>query len=134
MGFFPQLIGGDRPAGNAAGPEVVRRDQFRQGAQAAVDIITSFGKGNCRRAPRQERRRIAAPGAKQSRRPKKPMSPAVSLLSSAMSGHRTLPATTFIAISFGATTEQRLVSSNLSPRCRRSQSKSSRSLEMDGDG
>ena len=48
------------------------------------------------------------------------MNPAASLLSSAMSGPRTPAATTFIAMSFGATTEQRRVSSNLSPRCRRS--------------
>jgi hypothetical protein len=63
---------------------------------------------------------LATPqGAKRSRRRKKPMNLAASLLSSAMSGPRTLAATTFIEISFGATTEQRRVSSNLSPRCRR---------------
>jgi hypothetical protein len=47
MGFFPQLIGGD--------PDLLATPQGRKwydeinsgkGAQAAIDIVTSFGKGH----------------------------------------------------------------------------------------
>ena len=121
MGFFPQLISGDPTLlGTPQGRKWYDEINSGKGAQAAVDIVTSLVETRCRKVSQHRGPRpIAALGARQSRRRMRPMSRAVSLPSSATSGLQTLGETTFIAMSSGATTEQRQISSNLSPRCRR---------------
>src|SRR5689334_18512304 len=101
MGFFPQLLGGD--PGLLATPQGRKwYDEINSGRARRRPLISSpaSARDKCPRAsPRRERQPTAAPGAKRSRRRKRPMNLAISLLSLAMSGLRTLAATTFIAIS-----------------------------------
>jgi hypothetical protein len=122
MGFFPQLIGGD-PALLATPQGRKWYDEINsgKGAQAAVDIITSFGRGQMPKgfptpgtpAYRSAWREIikAADEANE---------PGRFTASSAMSGPRTRPETIFIATSSGATMARRRALSSRSRRCRRS--------------
>ena len=122
MGFFPQLIGGD--PGLLATPQGRKwYDEINsgKGAQAAIDIITSFGKGQMPKGfPTPGTPAYRSAWRETIKAAEEANDPAVSRPSSAMSGPRTPAATTFIAISFGATTVPRRAWSNLSPRCRRS--------------
>jgi Protein of unknown function (DUF3604) len=96
MGFFPQLMNADpvlmaTPQGRKWYDEI----NSGKGAQAAVDIITSFG--------RLAHLLIAAPGARRSKRQKRPMTLAISRPLSVTNGLRTREETIFIATSSGAT-------------------------------
>ena len=100
FGFFPLIVGGD--------PAILADPQGRKwhdmikagkGAEAAMDIIGSFGAGKISRAifPCPAPRPTAKPGSKRSRRPRARTSPGASPPSSATSGPRTPAATTCTA-------------------------------------
>ena len=123
MGFFPQLIGGDPTlAGDAAGTEMVRRDQFRQGRAGRRRHHHQLRQGPDAEGLPDFRARppTAAPGARPSRRRRRRTSPAASPPSSAMSGPRTPAETICIAMSSGATAAPRPRWSSRTRRCRRS--------------
>ena len=100
FGFFPLIVGGD--------PAIMADPQGRkwhdmiasgQGAEAAMDIIRSFGAGTISKAisPFPAPRPTAAPGSRRSRPPRRRTTPAASPPSSATSGRRTPAGTTCTA-------------------------------------
>ncbi len=110
MGFFPQLFGGDpKMLADPQGRKWYDMIQSGQGAEAAVDIIISFGTGDDPRAmPVPGHAGVSrAPGRRRSRPPRRRTIRAASPRSSASSGPRTRRATTCTATSSSARTARK---------------------------
>jgi len=133
--FFPQLVGGRRPLGDVAGRKWYDEIKFGKGCAGAIDSVTSFGKGQMPRAfPRGDAGPFRAPGVKHQvggRSHEPVVSPPFIGYELDLERRRQQR----LAISFGATTEQRPSLVDLFHHATASgQSKSSRISGMDGDG